>query len=76
MEYAKRNFRFSLLEYWATEVSDELILVREGHWKDVLQSRQHGYNENSMWNSQSRTATVFNTFGRSILADEIVLPVR
>ena len=46
MEYAKRNFRFSLLEYWATEVSDELILVREGHWKDVLQSRQHGYNEN------------------------------
>lgn len=44
--YAERNFRFSLLEYWAREVPDDLILRRESHWKDVLQSRQHGYNEN------------------------------
>lgn len=44
--YAERNFRFSLLEYWAREVDDKVILEREGYWKDVLQSRQHGYNEN------------------------------
>lgn len=44
--YAKYNFQFSLLEYWAREVDDSVIVTREGYWKDVLQSRQYGYNEN------------------------------
>ena len=28
------------------DVEDKVIIERERYWKDVLQSRQHGYNEN------------------------------
>ena len=44
--YAQANFRFSLMEVWAREVPDETIIGRESYWKDVLRSREHGYNEN------------------------------
>lgn len=47
MDYAKRNFRISLLEYHPAKTDDELILEREGYWKEALLSRgQFGYNKN------------------------------
>ena len=44
-EYAKENFQFSLLEVWAREVDNSTVIERETHWKNVLTSVQHGYNE-------------------------------
>jgi hypothetical protein len=45
-DYALRNFRFSILEVFAFNTSDSVILAREAHWKDVMLSRQYGYNRN------------------------------
>jgi len=45
-DYALTNFRFSILEVFAFNTSDEKILEREGHWKNVLLTRQYGYNRN------------------------------
>lgn len=40
------NFQFSVLEVVDTQASNAEIDSRESHWKDVLQSRRHGYNAN------------------------------
>lgn len=45
-DYAMKNFKFSLLEVFSFNTPDEVILAREGHWKNVLLSRQFGYNRN------------------------------
>lgn len=46
-DYARRNFRISLLEYRSTKTDDKVILEREGYWKEALLSRgQFGYNKN------------------------------
>jgi len=45
-EYAD-NFQFGVLEIADTHASQQDILERESHWKDLLQSRvPHGYNAN------------------------------
>jgi len=38
------NFQYSVLEIADTTSSDKDVLRRESHWKDILCSRQHGYN--------------------------------
>jgi hypothetical protein len=47
LDYARRNFRISLLEYRPAKTDDKVILEREGYWKEALLSRgQFGYNKN------------------------------
>ena len=44
--YIQKNFRYTLLETFTDEISDEEIINRESWWKDVLKTREFGYNEN------------------------------
>lgn len=44
-DYVK-NFTFTLLEISDMHSPDELVSIRESYWKDVLCSRNHGYNMN------------------------------
>ena len=46
IEYARENFKLSLVETMSMSVADETVLSRESHWKNVLLSREHGYNKN------------------------------
>jgi len=46
IEYARKNFRFVLLEYRSMRVDDTVILARETFWKEALMSRELGYNKN------------------------------
>lgn len=46
INYALSNFKFSILEVFTTNTSDDEILDREAYWKRVLLSRQFGYNKN------------------------------
>ncbi|WP_409260093.1 MULTISPECIES: GIY-YIG nuclease family protein [unclassified Pseudomonas] len=46
VNYALSNFHFSLLEHHPKIISDEKIIKRENHWKEILLTRQHGYNRN------------------------------
>jgi hypothetical protein len=41
-----RNFQFSILEVCDLNASQEHVVGRETHWKDVLLSREFGYNCN------------------------------
>ncbi len=46
-DYAKNNFRLSLLEYRPMKVDDKVIIKRESYWKEVFLSRgKFGYNKN------------------------------
>lgn len=45
-EYVRRNFRYSILENFNGRVEDAVILRRESYWKEVLDTRRHGYNGN------------------------------
>lgn len=40
------NFQYSVLEIADTHASANDVLARESYWKDVLCSREHGYNAN------------------------------
>lgn len=44
-DYA-RHFQFAVLEIADTHASAEEVLRRESHWKEVLRTRDHGYNGN------------------------------
>lgn len=44
-EYAV-NFTFSILEVFDPDVVDSFIIERESHWKNILLTRQYGYNDN------------------------------
>lgn len=44
--YIKKNFRYSILEIYKSTVEDQIIIDRESWWKEVLQSRNFGYNGN------------------------------
>ena len=45
--YARKNFRFSLLEYRPMKTDDKDIIARETYWKEALLSRgDFGYNKN------------------------------
>jgi hypothetical protein len=47
IEYARKNFTFSLLEYRLMKVDDKSIIEREEYWKKVLLTRGvYGYNKN------------------------------
>lgn len=46
IDYALTNFKFSILEIFTFNTADEIILNRESHWKNVMLSRQFGYNKN------------------------------
>jgi len=45
LEYAS-NFQFSILEFRAPTTDNNEIQKLESHWKDVLKSREFGYNRN------------------------------
>lgn len=45
-EHIKKNFRYSILDIYKSTTNDQIIIERECWWKEVLQSRVHGYNEN------------------------------
>lgn len=44
--YIKNNFTYNLLEFFDKNVSDDYILAREKYWKEVLDTKKHGYNDN------------------------------
>ena len=47
IEYARENFRISLLEYRPARTDDQIIIERENYWKIALMSRlPYGYNRN------------------------------
>lgn len=47
LEYCRKAFRFALLEHRSAATPDEVILDREGFWKQILLSRGvHGLNRN------------------------------
>jgi hypothetical protein len=46
LEYALRNFKFSILETFPFNTPDDDILGREAHWKKVMLSREFGFNKN------------------------------
>lgn len=44
IEYIKQNFQYSILENYNSKIDDSVILERENWWKEILQSRNFGYN--------------------------------
>ena len=42
----RNNFQFSILEIRATTTADSEIIEREQHWKNVLLTKEFGYNKN------------------------------
>ena len=46
LNYAEKNFNFSLIEYYPLKVDNNFVIERETYWKEVLLTRQFGYNEN------------------------------
>ncbi len=45
-DYIKENFKYSILDIYKSTTNDQIIIERESWWKDVLQSREFGYNKN------------------------------
>jgi hypothetical protein len=45
-DYIKKNFRYSILDIYKSTTDDQIIIERENWWKEILQSRKFGYNEN------------------------------
>lgn len=45
-DYIKKNFTYSILEVFNSFTPDETVLERESYWKNVLDTRKHGYNKN------------------------------
>ena len=45
-DHIKNNFRYSILDIFKSTVDDETIILRENWWKEVLQTREFGYNKN------------------------------
>jgi hypothetical protein len=45
-DYIKKNLRYSILDIYKSTTDDQIIKERESWWKEVLQSRRYGYNEN------------------------------
>jgi hypothetical protein len=47
LDYARSNFKFSLLEWFPSRTLDVAIILREGYWKKLLMTRgAYGYNRN------------------------------
>lgn len=45
-DYIKKNFQYTIIENYNAKVEDGIILKRESYWKEVLDSRKHGMNDN------------------------------
>lgn len=45
-EYFQRYFEFTLLEYFGMSYDPLKVLEREQWWKNCLDTRVHGYNDN------------------------------
>lgn len=45
-EYFRENFEFTLLEWFGMSYDPDKVLEREQWWKDCLDTREHGYNDN------------------------------
>ena len=43
--YIQKNFRYSILEIYKSTTDDDAILERESWWKELLMTRQFGYNK-------------------------------
>ena len=46
IEYARKNFMFSLLEILNKSMANDSVLKREAYWKSILLTRTFGYNKN------------------------------
>ena len=44
--YIQKNFKYSILEIYKSTTDDDAILERESWWKELLMTRQFGYNKN------------------------------
>lgn len=45
-DYVKENFHYSILEIYKSTVDNETVIKRESWWKQILLSREFGYNKN------------------------------
>jgi hypothetical protein len=45
-DYIKKNFRYTILDIYKSTTDDQIIIDREGYWKNVFMTRQFGYNKN------------------------------
>lgn len=46
IEYARQNFKFAILEILPMGLADSIIIDRENRWKNILMSKDFGYNSN------------------------------
>ena len=46
LEYVQTHFRYTLLEHYDFTVPKDVVLTRESYWKEALDTRKHGYNDN------------------------------
>lgn len=46
IDYVRSYFQYSILENYNAKIADDLILKRESWWKEILQTRRFGYNDN------------------------------
>lgn len=46
LDYVRSYFQYSILENYNAKIDDEIILERESWWKEILQTRKFGYNDN------------------------------
>lgn len=46
MKYIKNYFRYSILDIYKKTTDDNIIINRESRWKNILKSREFGYNAN------------------------------
>jgi len=47
LEYARKNFRITLIECWLFKTDDRTVIHRENFWKEALLTKgKHGYNVN------------------------------
>ena len=46
LEYVQQHFLYSILENYNARIDDHVVLKRESWWKETLQSRKFGYNDN------------------------------
>ena len=44
--YARKHFRFALLEHLTMKTNDDVVIQRERYWKILLTRGDHGYNKN------------------------------
>lgn len=45
-DYIKNNFRYSILDIFKSTIDDQIIIEKESWWKEVLNTREFGYNKN------------------------------